>query len=291
MFRLLTGLLRWRFETVWVPLSPGALWWTGLSCSRLSVLCAVLPKLPRLVSIPVCQFSNWKQPLPGIFLPWRYNVRNVWIYVLFVCLHFIYQCLHYMTVCLLHCNMSSIPKPSPSFQRPVLSALVPDNVYIQGSPILTANDQYFTIPQVSCVYVWYTFVYIQVIFCTEQYGSVPQKALGRCVNDAPVAFLKDFQVKCVTVLRSCPTGSPLHTLPMDLRTEVKSGQGGMFPVNQYCSKVLIDSGVFHFFFLHCRWCYCGSKWWSGHWPESVYFKYRCCFLFRYGDGNISKITA
>lgn len=169
-------------------------------------------------------------------------------------LHFIYQCLHYMTVCLFHCNMSSIPKPSPSFQRPVLSAPVPDNVYIQGSPILTVNDQYFTIPQVSCVYVWYTFVYIQVIFCTVQYGSVPQKALGSCVNDAPVAFLKDFKVKCVTLLRSCPTASPLHTLPMDLRTEVKSGQGGMFPVHKYCSTVLIlvyfiFVFVFFFFFI------------------------------------------
>ncbi|KAF3695799.1 Tectonic-2 Precursor [Channa argus] len=42
-------------------------------------------------------------------------------------------------------------KPGPSFQRPVLSAPVPVNAYVQGSPILTINDQYFTIPQVSCV--------------------------------------------------------------------------------------------------------------------------------------------
>ncbi|XP_071339033.1 tectonic-2 [Trachinotus anak] len=91
------------------------------------------------------------------------------------------------------------PKPGPTFQQPVLSAPVPVNVYIQGSPILTLNDQYFTIPQ---------------------------KVLGRCVNSAPVAFLKDFKVKCVTLLRTCPTGSPLHTLPMDLRIKVKNGQGG-----------------------------------------------------------------
>ncbi|XP_040010296.1 tectonic-2 isoform X2 [Xiphias gladius] len=90
-------------------------------------------------------------------------------------------------------------KPGPTFQRPVLSAPVPVNVYIQGSPILTLNDQYFTIPQ---------------------------KVLGQCVNSAPVAFLKNFKVKCVTLLRNCPTGSPLQTLPMDLRMLVKSGQGG-----------------------------------------------------------------
>ncbi|XP_070759835.1 tectonic-2 [Enoplosus armatus] len=90
-------------------------------------------------------------------------------------------------------------KPGLSFQKPVLSAPVPVNVYIQGSPIFTLNDQYFTIPQ---------------------------KVLGRCVNNAPVAFLKNFKVKCVTLLRSCPTGSPLQTLPTDLSIKVKSGQGG-----------------------------------------------------------------
>ncbi|XP_059193375.1 tectonic-2 [Centropristis striata] len=91
------------------------------------------------------------------------------------------------------------PKPGPSFQSPVLSAPVPVNVYIQGSPIFTLNDQYFTIPQ---------------------------KVLGQCVNNAPVAFLKNFEVECATVLRSCPTGPPLQTLPTDLRIKVKNGQGG-----------------------------------------------------------------
>ncbi|KAM9360664.1 tectonic-2 [Symphorus nematophorus] len=91
------------------------------------------------------------------------------------------------------------PTPGPSFQRPVLSAPVAANVYIQGSPIFTLNDQYFTIPQ---------------------------KVFGWCVNNAPVAFLKNFEVKCVTPLSSCPTGSPLQTLPTDLRIKVKNGQGG-----------------------------------------------------------------
>ncbi|XP_023269272.1 tectonic-2 [Seriola lalandi dorsalis] len=91
------------------------------------------------------------------------------------------------------------PKPGPNFQSPMLSAPVPENLYIEGSPILTLNNQYFTIPQ---------------------------KVLGRCVNSAPVAFLKNFKVKCVTLLRTCPTGSPLQTLPMELRNKVKTGQGG-----------------------------------------------------------------
>ncbi|KAI3372082.1 hypothetical protein L3Q82_006937 [Scortum barcoo] len=91
------------------------------------------------------------------------------------------------------------PQARPSFQSPPLSAPVPVDVYIQGSPIFTLNNQYFTIPQT---------------------------VSGRCVNNAPVAFLKDFKVKCVTLLRSCPTGPPLQMLQTDLRTEVKNGQGG-----------------------------------------------------------------
>lgn len=57
--------------------------------------------------------------------------------------------------------------------------------------------------------------------------SVPQRALGHCVKNAPVAFLKDFKVKCVTLLQSCPIGSPLQTSLTDLRIQVKNGQGGM----------------------------------------------------------------
>ncbi|KAM8760492.1 tectonic-2 isoform 1-T1 [Acanthopagrus schlegelii] len=90
-------------------------------------------------------------------------------------------------------------KRGPSFQRPILSAPLPDNVYLQGSPIFTVNDRYFTIPQ---------------------------KVLGRCVTNAPVAFLKNFEVECVTLLHSCPAGAPLQTLPKDLTVKVKNGQGG-----------------------------------------------------------------
>ena len=58
MFFILSGLLQWRFDTVCIPLSPWSLWWTSLSSSRLSVLCAVRWKLPRLVSIFVCPFTT-----------------------------------------------------------------------------------------------------------------------------------------------------------------------------------------------------------------------------------------
>ncbi|XP_053276772.1 tectonic-2 isoform X1 [Pleuronectes platessa] len=90
-------------------------------------------------------------------------------------------------------------KPGPTFQRPVLSAPVPVNVYVEGSPILTLNDQYLTIPQ---------------------------KLFGQCVNNAPVAFLKNFKVECVTRLWTCPTEPPLQTLPGDFRIQVKNGEGG-----------------------------------------------------------------
>ncbi|XP_026198338.1 tectonic-2 [Anabas testudineus] len=107
-------------------------------------------------------------------------------------------------------------KPGPSFQRPVLSAPVPVNVYIQGSPILTLNDQYFT---------------------------VPQKVLGQCVNSAPVAFLKNFKVTCRNLLRFCPTESPLHTLPADLRVSVKNGQGDGVIVD-VINEVAVDLSPF-----------------------------------------------
>ncbi|XP_037836288.1 tectonic-2 isoform X2 [Kryptolebias marmoratus] len=94
--------------------------------------------------------------------------------------------------------------PGPSFQTPVLSAPEPVSLYIQGSPIITKNGQYFTIPQM---------------------------ILGHCTNNAPAAFLKNFQVECVTLLSSCPNGSPFQTQPTDLSTEIMNGQGGVVVVN------------------------------------------------------------
>ncbi|KAM6944649.1 tectonic-2 isoform 2-T2 [Lycodopsis pacificus] len=107
-------------------------------------------------------------------------------------------------------------KPGPSFQSPVLSAPLPVTAYIQGSPIFRLNEKYFTIPQ---------------------------KVLGQCVNSAPVAFLKNFKVKCVTVLRSCPTGFPFQTRPTDLSITVKNGQGGDVVVD-VIDEVAIDMSQF-----------------------------------------------
>uniref|UniRef100_A0A3P9QE75 Tectonic family member 2 n=1 Tax=Poecilia reticulata TaxID=8081 RepID=A0A3P9QE75_POERE len=45
------------------------------------------------------------------------------------------------------------PRPGPSFQEPVVSAPMPFTPYIQGSPVVTSDDKYFTIPQVGCISV------------------------------------------------------------------------------------------------------------------------------------------
>uniref|UniRef100_A0A8K9Y6W7 Tectonic-1-3 domain-containing protein n=1 Tax=Oncorhynchus mykiss TaxID=8022 RepID=A0A8K9Y6W7_ONCMY len=108
---------------------------------------------------------------------------------------------------------SSTPKPRPSFQKPVLSAPLPTHIYQQGDPIFTISDQYFTIPQNSLV--------------------------GQCVDNAPVAFLKNFQAQCVTRLLSCPTGPPLQTTPTELRVQVRDGQGGVVTVD-VTDKMAVD---------------------------------------------------
>ncbi|KAG7490956.1 hypothetical protein JOB18_045732 [Solea senegalensis] len=107
-------------------------------------------------------------------------------------------------------------KPGPRFQSPALSAPVPVNVYIEGSPILTVTDEYLTIPQ---------------------------KVLGQCVNRAPVAFLKNFKVECVTLLNTCPTASPLQTQPPDLNIQVNNGQGGDVNV-EVTEEVVTDLSQF-----------------------------------------------
>ncbi|XP_077601371.1 tectonic-2-like [Stigmatopora nigra] len=91
-----------------------------------------------------------------------------------------------------------IPKPRPSFQKPILSPPV-FNTYKQGNPIFTLEDQLFTIPQM---------------------------AIGHCLNNAPVAFLENFSFQCVTVLDSCPNSFPLQTLHSDLSIHVNDGKGG-----------------------------------------------------------------
>uniref|UniRef100_A0A3B5MHP0 Tectonic family member 2 n=1 Tax=Xiphophorus couchianus TaxID=32473 RepID=A0A3B5MHP0_9TELE len=88
--------------------------------------------------------------------------------------------------------------PGPSFQEPVRSAPMPFTPYIQGSPVVTSDDKYF---------------------------AIPQMVLGRC-SGAPVAFLQNFEVECITRFNSCPTGPPLKTLQEDLSVDVLNGQGG-----------------------------------------------------------------
>lgn len=56
---------------------------------------------------------------------------------------------------------SSTPKSEPSFERPVFSESVPINMYIQGSPMYTSNEQYFTIPQVGCVHTVLSTVFLK----------------------------------------------------------------------------------------------------------------------------------
>uniref|UniRef100_A0A8B9GPM6 Tectonic family member 2 n=1 Tax=Amazona collaria TaxID=241587 RepID=A0A8B9GPM6_9PSIT len=66
--------------------------------------------------------------------------------------------------------------------------------YSRGDPIVTEEDEYFTIPQ--------------------------QSMAGQCVVNAPVAYLQDFDVRCLTSLASYEEG-----LPHNVR--INSGTGGM----------------------------------------------------------------
>uniref|UniRef100_A0A8C2IY37 Tectonic-2-like n=1 Tax=Cyprinus carpio TaxID=7962 RepID=A0A8C2IY37_CYPCA len=91
------------------------------------------------------------------------------------------------------------PKPSPSFQALQMTAPVPPINYRQGDPVFTKDDQYFTIPQSS--------------------------GLGQCAENAPVAFLENFESQCVSMLQSCPQPSD------DLKVDIKDGWGGIVTVS------------------------------------------------------------
>lgn len=97
-----------------------------------------------------------------------------WIYVLKKN-HVILFLYNIFIIYLLPFNLSSTPKPGPSFQRPVLSAPAPVNAYSQGNPIYTLNDQYFTIPQVSHVYDVYNNCnnsFVEIILCLVSVAKV-----------------------------------------------------------------------------------------------------------------------
>lgn len=91
------------------------------------------------------------------------------------------------------------PNPGMSFGTTALSAPELLSGYNEGSPILTINDLYFTIPRAFN---------------------------GRCVANAPVAFLENFNVRCLTPMQACPTEPPLHSTLDDLSSVLKNGIGG-----------------------------------------------------------------
>lgn len=70
-----------------------------------------------------------------------------------------------MCVCYISLNsascFSSTPKSVPSFQRPVFSDSVPNIIYIQGNPMYTSNEQYFTIPQVGLMHTVSSTVFLK----------------------------------------------------------------------------------------------------------------------------------
>ncbi|KAL7836843.1 hypothetical protein AOLI_G00281270 [Acnodon oligacanthus] len=104
-----------------------------------------------------------------------------------------------------------VPKPTPSFQALQVAPPVPSTHYRQGEPILTTDNQYFTIPQVS--------------------------VLGQCLESAPVAFLQDFEAVCVRTLQACPAA------PADLRVAVRDGLGGVVTVS-VVDEVITDMSSF-----------------------------------------------
>ncbi|KAM5193731.1 tectonic-2 [Mantella aurantiaca] len=56
----------------------------------------------------------------------------------------------------------------------------------------------------------------------SDYFTIPQKsAIGKCVNTAPVAYLQDFNVTCVTDITACS-----DVLTVDLNVQINPGNGG-----------------------------------------------------------------
>ncbi|NWS40182.1 TECT2 protein, partial [Probosciger aterrimus] len=104
----------------------------------------------------------------------------------------------------------STPK-GPSFKIPLQTS--PGKLftgYSQGDPIMTEENEYFTIPQ--------------------------QSMAGQCVVHAPVAYLQDFDVRCLTSLASYEEG-----LPHDVR--INSGTGDFIQQNVVYGNIS-DTGKF-----------------------------------------------
>ncbi|NWU65687.1 TECT2 protein, partial [Pterocles burchelli] len=104
----------------------------------------------------------------------------------------------------------STPKV-PSFKIPLQTS--PGRLftgYRQGDPIITEENEYFTVPQKSLA--------------------------GQCVGNAPVAYLQNFDVKCLTDLGSYKEG-----LPHDVR--INSGTGDFIQQN-VINRTITDTGKF-----------------------------------------------
>ncbi|POI34674.1 hypothetical protein CIB84_001577, partial [Bambusicola thoracicus] len=82
--------------------------------------------------------------------------------------------------------------------------------YRPGDPIMTEDDEYFTIPQ--------------------------QSLAGQCVGNAPVAYLQDFDVKCLSEAAAYKEG-----LPHDVR--INSGTGDFIQQN-VIYRAITDVGKF-----------------------------------------------
>lgn len=117
--------------------------------------------------------------------------------------------------------------------------------------------------------------------CDLMVASGPQMILRQCTNDAPVAFLTNFQVECVTLLSSCPSGAPLQTQTNDLSSEVMNGQGGgcYFSTILRCVSEVFSYSVTDYLFPRS----CGGEcnWRRGLWLEFVHFWKQCSELYMY----------
>ncbi|KFV96155.1 Tectonic-2, partial [Eurypyga helias] len=82
--------------------------------------------------------------------------------------------------------------------------------YRQGDPIMTEENEYFTIPQ--------------------------QSLAGQCVGNAPVAYLRNFDVKCLTDLASYKEGPPRSV-------RINAGDGAFIQPN-ITYRTITDTGKF-----------------------------------------------
>ncbi|XP_041957824.1 tectonic-2 isoform X2 [Alosa sapidissima] len=100
----------------------------------------------------------------------------------------------------LHYNGKTVaPKGTPSFKNPKLTLPHSATSYRQGRPIITATDEYFTIPQ--------------------------RSLLGQCMENTPVGFLENVQTECIRFPLFCPP------LPTNLAEDIRDGHGGLVTID------------------------------------------------------------